>query len=466
MPVPPELLQNIADEAGGRVVLVIGAGCSKENPTNLELASELAERMYESLLNDHVLEEGDCEDPSDLSLLADAVFEKTGHQRELVGRFPLMEMRLAPPNQGHRLAAALLLEGGVGHILTLNFDLAMTSALTSLGAGVTVSIVSGPSDFGQIGTQNLVYLHRNVDADPEDWILRTEALDQDWVDAWEQLLATKLLVAPVTVFAGLGSPAMVLTETVRRIKSLVPEESHIFVVDPYADQDSPFVTALDISPDSIIPLPWIEFMTQLSDRVVTGQRERLEKACEELIVNEDLDAENASELCARLCQLGLLRIGYLRSSWLLDDRPFVSERSDDHRRWLADLLLAVGLAERESGSEAIFFEDGVVEFRRDNEILSSVTIAHGRGHRGWIALEAVLEVRMKLLTHTPAPNVVLVSGVNGERRPEVSPPDSIVTTLKTEGDLVVTPAHRIVMVATDELRAEPETYLGILVGNE
>ena len=464
MPLPTELLQNIADEAGGRVVLVVGAGCSKENPTNLELAGELAERMHETLLNDHVLDEGDCEDPSDLSLLADAVFEKTGGQTALVERFPLSAMRLASPNEGHFLAAALLIEGCVGHILTLNFDLAMSSALTMLGAPATVSVVAGPSDFGQIGTQNLVYLHRNVDAPFEDWILRTEILDQAWVAGWEELLATKLLVAPVTVFVGLGSPARVLTDTVERITKAVPEGSHTFVVDSLGADGSTFADAIGGSPDSIFALTWTEFMNALSERVLAGQRERLERTFDELVASSDLAESLDSAVCARLFQLGLVRLGQLRSAWLLDTRPFAAEGSDDHRLWLADLLVAIGFAEEQSNSEAVFFDDGVIEFRRENEILSSVIVAHGRGHRGWVALESHLAVKAKRLVHDPAPSVVLVAGVNGEHRPHVSTPDSIVS--NESGDLVVARQERIVMVAANEVRTEPDNYLRILVGDE
>ena len=42
MSLPPDLLNAISKSEGGQVVLIVGAGCSKELPTNLPLSRELA----------------------------------------------------------------------------------------------------------------------------------------------------------------------------------------------------------------------------------------------------------------------------------------------------------------------------------------------------------------------------------------------------------------------------------------
>jgi hypothetical protein len=47
---PAELLHAISQPAGGRVVLVTGAGCSVEAPTNLSLAFDCATKAHVKLV--------------------------------------------------------------------------------------------------------------------------------------------------------------------------------------------------------------------------------------------------------------------------------------------------------------------------------------------------------------------------------------------------------------------------------
>ena len=144
---PSDLLLAISKESGGQVVVVTGAGCSHEPPTNLPLTKECARVAHQRLIDDGVLSLGDCTNPDDLSDLAEVVFTKTGHQVELVKRFPLERFQRAAPNEGYLLAAALLREGALQSLLTLNFDLAIFSALVSLGSVDDVAIVKGPHEY-------------------------------------------------------------------------------------------------------------------------------------------------------------------------------------------------------------------------------------------------------------------------------------------------------------------------------
>ena len=99
------------------------------------------------LIADGILQEEDCADPSDLSLLADAVFERQGSQRDVVERLrDQYGFKLAPANAGYCIAAALLCEGAITSIVTLNFDLALSTALSELGAHKLVGIVERPED--------------------------------------------------------------------------------------------------------------------------------------------------------------------------------------------------------------------------------------------------------------------------------------------------------------------------------
>ena len=158
MPVPPEILGAASHRAGGRWVLVIGAGCSVEPPTNLPDSATCATDAHRRLRSDGLLSQ-DCANPADLSAVADAVYAETEAQAALVERLPRESFRSASPNQGHYAAAALLIERSLAGVVTLNFDLAMSTALANLGSEDAVAIVAGPDDIARLGNLNLVLRH-------------------------------------------------------------------------------------------------------------------------------------------------------------------------------------------------------------------------------------------------------------------------------------------------------------------
>jgi hypothetical protein len=208
MTLPHELLQAVSAPGGGQITFVVGAGCSFEAPTSLPLAGTCSQQCHDRLVANGVLAAGDCLLPENLSCLADAVFAKTGKQRLLVEQLSQhYELKAASPNEGHLLAAALLREGAIASVVTLNFDLALSAAIQQLGVGDVVGIVDGPEHLSNKRTFNLYYLHRNANAaDPETWVLRSVTLDTDWKSKWEEVVAAMVLATPVVVFAGLGSP--------------------------------------------------------------------------------------------------------------------------------------------------------------------------------------------------------------------------------------------------------------------
>src|SRR5690606_15795046 len=158
-----------------------------------------------------VLAEGECADPDDLSVLADLLYEKFGSQAELTSRLPKDAWRTAAPNSGHLFAAALLIEGALHHVITLNYDLAFQHAVAALGNSTHITFVEGPEEHTNLGTHSVVHLHRSVNQPEETWVLRKTALDAAWKAEWESVIAAANLSAPVVVFVGLGSPANVLT---------------------------------------------------------------------------------------------------------------------------------------------------------------------------------------------------------------------------------------------------------------
>jgi hypothetical protein len=454
MPVWPADLLHAVAERKRRIALVVGAGCSVEYPTGLKLASAYAEDAHAQLVRDGVLGQGDCLTPNDLSALTTAVVAKSRGQSPLVTRLPRNEFRMAQPNAGYLIAAALLREGVLDAVLTVNFDLAMSASLGVLSA-VEVNVVAGPQASDQLGSTAVIYLHRNVDeADPERWILTVEALTNDWQEGWEEVVARRVMACPVVVFAGLGSPAAVLTETVTRVRqALNSTQHHVFVVDPAATTE--FEAALQLGPAAHLQTGWCAFMERLADRLLQEFASELSAAASQLCAQHSWpnEAEHLVELAARLHAMGLVSLGRLRARWLLAREQYTPD--DARRPLLADLLLGVGLVERAAaGVKARFRGDGVVEFVRDGSVRSRVLPASGGGTLRWAALEPLVLDAVSRASGIEPPEHVIVSGVLGGEATASSTPEDLVG--GWGGNDIVTGFIRPTILTVDALRADPQ----------
>jgi hypothetical protein len=375
-----------------------------------------------------IIDPDDCPTPKDLSCLADAVYKKTGRQDLLVDELAQHYcFKTASPNDGHFLAAALLIEGAIVSVLTLNFDLALTTALAHLRAGSTVGIIEGPNDFRKQVAFNLYYLHRNANApDPEDWVLRTDVLKSNWKNGWERVVAGKVLATPVAVFVGLGSSAAVLTESVKMIRKTIPNGSLVYQVDPGEFGDSEFSKDLDIQPGEFIQRGWCDFMSELSDRLLLAQTRSLIESARALVERERLVAEDIDHVVERIKRMGLLGFGTLRANWLLADRRYSADEPAS-REFVADLLLAAATVARVTGTTAFPFDDGIVEFRRGDQIVDCRIFVSGNGTHGCLAVEGKLSARARgFRNHATPPLGVVVSHTRDHGiRPVAAPQDLI-----------------------------------------
>jgi hypothetical protein len=450
---PPPLLQAISHPAGGRVVLVLGAGCSHEEPTNLPLTGELARHCHQQLVDNHVLAPGACAAPDDLSAVAEAVVAATGHQDALVEQFPPEAFRSAEVNGGYVIAAALLREFAVGNVMTLNFDLAASTALAVVGAG-DVATLEGPEDHGRLSTRNLIFLHRNINRPPNDLILRRDALEHEWQGQWTDVVAQRVMASPVVVFAGLGSPAAVLIDTTRKIASAVGDAGgELYIVDPTPREHSRFFAALGIADENYFEVGWTAFMTVLGRRIATAQCHALGAACGELSHHEGLDEEDTQPLCERMTDLGIVALGRLRAAWALHQGSYMPH-SEHLLPNFADIMLALAAVERIRGVVALVAEDGVVEFRSGQTIRGRILVCHGRGVYSRARLAGELQVRrQRLAAREPVPFAALVGGMRADVG-ELSVPSSIAR--EPEAASIVAPAETLELVLIDELRLRPE----------
>lgn len=459
MPLPPNLLQAIAAPEGGRVVLVLGAGCSFEPPTSIPLAKPCSQTAYRKLVDDGELAPGECECADDLSALADFVKAKFGAQKKLVDRLPVGQFRTATPNDGHLIAAALLLDGAVTHVLTLNFDLALTTALSTLGAKDAVSVIKGPEDHGSLGRANVIYLHRNVEVDGELWVLTSDALENAWRDAWEELIAAMVTTAPITVFAGMGSSCGVLRQSVERLRTALGNETKVFLANPGDPEWSQFAQETGLTEADYIQVGWVDFMRGLSTRVASERCAQIESTCLALVARESWPAEDVPSLCQRLIQLGLVGLGKLRAAWLLEDRPYCCHENATVDL-LADLLLAIGFIERTAHVTIRLRSDRLIEAINVQNQLSSFLIFSGRGSLRWASAEPAIKHSEKYFNHDSGarrPRRALVSGVIGTTLDRVTPPASIVDVENEESILSDQEAFK--MWSIEELRATPDAVL-------
>lgn len=459
---PADLLQAISAEGGGRVVIVIGAGASFEEPTDIPLARECSEDAHRSLLDDRILEEGDCDDPSDLSELAEVVHKKTGGQRALVERLPRSKFRMAPPNLGSTIAAALLREGAVSAVLSLNFDLSVQRALAELGETNHVSLIRGPDDQGDIGNVNFIYLHRSVEADPEKWVLRSQDLEVSWRNGWEEMMASRVITAASAIFAGLGSPAAVLIETAKKIRTASRENAKAFQVDPTPHAESAFAQALDIAADDYLQYGWCEFMVALSERLLLAHIDELNDACAAIAAREGWGDSTPGELRERLSSLGLIGLGKVRANWTLEKAAYLPQAKST-TDLIAELLLGVGLIEQTTGYSAVFDEAGVVDFLEGEKLVGSLILGSGQGTMRWGTLEAKIHQRpAREGVAVRKPRVALVGSISDQRPASVAPPTDLLRG-EIPAESILSTRQVLRLVTIDELRDNPALAKEMLV---
>lgn len=448
---PTELLDAVA--AGGKITLVVGAGCSFEPPTSIPLASSCSKQCHDRLVADGVIGVTDCATPEDLSLLADVVFAKRGVQKPLVDKLnQLCNFKSATPNDGHLLAAALLREGAITSILTLNFDLAFSIAIAALGVGDTIAIIDGPEALPNQQAHNLFYLHRNANAvDSEAWVLRTVQLQSDWKKGWEAVVTAKVLATPIIVFAGLGSPAAVLIESAQLIQKLIPKANKAFQVDPSDPTKSAFFKALGLPTSEYVQAAWCSFMTALSQRLNKEQLLRLEQAAVALTRREKLHPEILSPVMHHIEGLGLLSLGSMRARWLLHDKDYFPDDAAV-RELIADLIIAAAMLARISGTDASPGNDGIIDFRRGGHVMASLIFISGRGSRSILAIEAELTSRTRHFRNRVSP--VTAAIVTGTRStPSPTPPVSVVVGSTT--DSIVLAGTTLPVWSVESIRSDP-----------
>jgi hypothetical protein len=379
----------------------------------MPLAWRMSTDAHWHLVQDGVLQPDACQNPENLAELAEAVFQLTGGQAELVRRLPVDEMRAAKPNQGHILLAALMMERAVGLVLSLNFDLAVEHAGSALGYGIKV--IDQPGE-AVPQTPSVIHLHGHAFSDPERWVLRQEVIENDWRESWEQVIATQVLASPKVIFVGLGSPAPVLSETVDVISAAVQGGETFFQADIVEHAKSQFAQTLGVPPERYIQCGWCELMSELSDRLVREQIHRFQAVAIAMMAEQglpDREKERLQEVLDNLQEHGLLALGRFRENLNLDLRREYAPQGTPADELLVQPLLTLAEMAQELGLGRRLAPNGVWVLSRRGIDIATVLLATGAGFRTLLALEPRVESTCKRIgqgSHSE-PNVVLVSAV-------------------------------------------------------
>ena len=428
--VPSDLLKAAASRRG-RVALVIGAGCSVEAPTGLKLASEYARDVHRQLVADGVLQDGEFHDVEDLSALAEFVCLRNISKEEIVTRLPTREFRFARPNSGYLDAAALMIEGAIDCVITLNYDLALTNALSHLG-NHDIDVISGPETISVLGTKCLIYLHGNVECDSSEWILRESELEQAWDKTWKELVIRRISATPCWVFVGLGSPAAILTKSVSHVRQIDPGPPNIYHVEPH--DHSPFADALSLPEGNIVKLAWCEFMARLARRVVLESCEAIRESAREYCMQRGWTIEGGrfDDLIVCLQKAGLRVLGQFRATWLCQsDRYYADLR---HTRVpMAHLLIGLGEVLADARYEFVAERDARISISASGMRQYTIMGLHGAGQAPWTQAEVVLKGATDGMSDLP--DLVMAAGFTGRPLDELAMPDSIVDGFD-DGDIV------------------------------
>lgn len=451
---PASLLAAAAAFGDARVCLVVGAGCSKDPPTDLPLSRELSERAYERLVDDGVLAAGDCLAPDDLSALADAVYVKApGSQSALVRRMEPERLRNAQANEGYLCAVALMLEGVVRTVVTLNFDLAINHALSAVGAGSRISTLRQPEDWAHVAQRSVVYLHRNVECEDDELVLRTDQLNASWRDGWQEIIARSAVSTPICVFAGLGTPASVWTASTKFVRDAFVA-GDVFLVGPGPYAESAFAASLEIDAEMYIELGWNTFMRALAARALLEHERALVADAAAISTANDESVEDITGTTSRLFHAGLVAIGRARGWWVHQIQEYLPVADATANRQMADLIMGVSLMERTSGSEVQLGPEDVVEFYQGRRLLGKAMLASGGGV---LSAEAVASKIRRRLTTSPVtglpPSLVILGSVTAPFATVAPPPDLIGEAAESR-DIVFGQLEPL-FVTLQELRADP-----------
>jgi hypothetical protein len=439
--VPPHLLGAVTAQGGAQLAVVIGAGCSVEQPTGMPLAGHLSKEAHRKLVNEGILNPGECPDPTDLAALATLIYQRTGSQQELVRHFPRDEMRTARANKGYLMLIALMVEGVISHVLSLNFDLAPQNAAVQLGE--VVAVFDRPNTPIPMN-KAVVHLHGSVNSGSEEWVLRAETITDEWKSRWQEVVARQILAAPNVLFVGLGSAAPVLSETIGMIAAAVGQKD-FYQADIGDHANNQFAQQLNITSDRYIRGSWCEVMCKLAAHLAEEQVHTLVANGAAVLQENGATQDEVTafrDIAHRLRGIPLLALGRFRANAHLSSGSRYLQRTRLDEECVALPLKTLAAITAGTGLTPIPAPTGLWRLQKGNQILAQILLATGQGARKMSALESSIRNLARSIAEETGmgPDIVLVGGtVPDVDLKNVSAPSDIVDGEGSAVDIIAGP---------------------------
>ena len=458
-----ELMAALERVDGNGIVLVIGAGSSIDDPTGLKLGSHYSQLAHDVLCRRGVLSAQP--NPWDLAELADAVIAATGSQDQLVAELPIQRMRLATPNRGHELAAALQADGFVRSILSLNYDTAMEAAIAHLGSA-DVHVIERKEDLPPTRTKLLIYLHGSANGPTQDLVLTTADLDSSWQGSWKELIANQTMLAPVVAFVGLGSSASLLSSTLQKVKDGIGNAAAFLLVGPGDQSATTFAKSIGADDAHCLDCGWSDFMQACAAYALATLVGLSSAKFREIERQKSVPVVDTAAVMDSIGRLDYMEYGAARAKWfgVENRRRYLPHPAADTAELshLADLIHFIAEVESWVGAKARF-SDGDIEINGTRiTLLASMEPADFE--------TAVTKIRSRTADISTAlrPSIAVIARTNPPQT--VAAPASIVhggnedlTDGLNAGIDIIRSQTDVAMLFLPDVRVDPSSLIGVIL---
>lgn len=370
-----------------RVILLLGAGVSRGDPSSLPLAPELAQRIYTAFKDGFAAQELKDVPSDNLPAVADAIASYGDHALRAIRQYLASEVNFdsAQPNHAHRVLVSFFAEGLMSEAMTTNYDTCVERAGASLGEPC-IAPCRSPNELQTGGEKGrLLKLHGCV-TDEATILITTKELEAP--DEWILASVVDASAKDTLVIVGINSVAPYVEHTLKKVWAYAEKADSVWIVSP----------SIDPSWDDIIgpgnESPRINataegFLDELLHGCLNAQLGKLRQLAEALDANNRQDPVAVDVIGAFVASLGdvpvLAFVMALRSGLVSTHGPLAFVISDLGLQ----VLYALSLVQLATGAKIEVNQVGDRAWLQLDKIV--VNFAHGTGPMTGAALVDAIE---------------------------------------------------------------------------
>lgn len=201
----------------GRLVLFVGAGASRDDPSSLPDFKGLTRSILEAGAAEDLLERLERDEP--LDTLLGALDERDVDVHRLVAE--LLDPPGSQPNVLHHAIASVAGAGRDVRVVTTNYDRHLSTALET--AGVHADEYTAPALPMGNDFEGLVYLHGSLNQDPRHLVVTDQDFGRAYLrDAWAARFLERMYDEFLVLFIGYSHGDVVLRYLARSLSSAKP----------------------------------------------------------------------------------------------------------------------------------------------------------------------------------------------------------------------------------------------------